>query len=285
MITGMPRIAIAAWDFTALVRRFRDDLGMPVIDLSDFSRREYGADLAMCVPKGGSNIELMSPANPEAPLSKSLQGFLERRGEGLFALMLEAPEPDEEAETLAARGIRILPPMPGAFGRDLHPSSTHGVLIRIYPVNSFENRHQPDRSDTTFALSGIDRVMIAVGDLQNASAVYGATLGLNPALPTDHEPPGVQHVRYRAGSGGAIELVAVQDAHQGLGRTIAEHLQTDREGMFALVLQTPDVTATARHLSNRGIRTGTAEDNPRVLAIDPVDTFGARLRIEEAIGD
>ena len=53
----------------------------------------------------------------------------------------------DQIEALAARGLRIMPLMPGAFGRDVHPSSTHGVLIRVYPVDSFKSRYQgePDR--------------------------------------------------------------------------------------------------------------------------------------------
>ena len=100
---------------------------MPVIDLTPGSVESLGAKLAMCVPEGGSNIELMSPARRDAPLSQSLSRFLERRGEGLFALMLEAPDPDEEATGLTDRGLNVLPPMAGASGRDVHPNSTHGV--------------------------------------------------------------------------------------------------------------------------------------------------------------
>ena len=83
MIAGMPRIAIATNDFASSVALFRDKLGMPVLDLSKASVPALGAKVAMCVPEGGSNIELMCPADPEAPLSQSLQRYLDRRGEGL----------------------------------------------------------------------------------------------------------------------------------------------------------------------------------------------------------
>ena len=81
MITAMPRIAIAVNDFDGIVATFRKIFGMPVIDMSENSVPGLGAKLAMCVPPGGSNIELMCPANPDAPLSQSLQRFLDRRGE------------------------------------------------------------------------------------------------------------------------------------------------------------------------------------------------------------
>ena len=83
MITGMPRIAIAVNDFSKTVATFREQLGMPVVDISETTVQSLGAKLAMCVPEGGSNIELMSPADPEAPLSQSLQRFLDHRGVSL----------------------------------------------------------------------------------------------------------------------------------------------------------------------------------------------------------
>ena len=79
MITGMPRIAIAVRDFATSVATFREKLGMPVVDLSENSVKSLGARLALCVPEGGSNIEIMSPADPSAALSQSLQRFLDRR--------------------------------------------------------------------------------------------------------------------------------------------------------------------------------------------------------------
>ena len=92
MITAMPRIAIAVKDWAETLATFHDKLGMPIVDISESTIESLGAHVAMCVPQGGSNIELMSPSDPASPLSQSLQKFLDRRGEGLFALMLEAPD-------------------------------------------------------------------------------------------------------------------------------------------------------------------------------------------------
>ena len=59
MITAMPRIAIATRNFEGIVGLFRDGLGIPVVDISASSVESLGAKLAMCVPNGGSNVELM----------------------------------------------------------------------------------------------------------------------------------------------------------------------------------------------------------------------------------
>jgi catechol 2,3-dioxygenase-like lactoylglutathione lyase family enzyme len=266
----MPRIAIATRDFAGIVRTFRDALGMPVVDLSASSATSLGAKLAFCVPPGGSHIELMSPADPAAPLSQSLERFLERRGDGLFALMLEAPDPDAEAEALAQRGLDVLPPMPGASGRDVHPRSSCGVLIRVYPVDSFEPARHPIERDPARALglSGIVRVVIAVRDLERALETYAHRLGLEAGEPRPDPRRGVAAALCVPPAGGRIELVAPTDPRQPFAAAIAERLDRVGEGMFALVLQAPDPQAARRALAERGI--------------EPENLFGARLLLEPA---
>jgi catechol 2,3-dioxygenase-like lactoylglutathione lyase family enzyme len=276
MITGMPRIAIAVNDFDKIITTFRDQFGMPVIDISDSSVDSLGAKLAMCVPSGGSNIELMCPAVAEAPLSQSLQRFLDRRGEGLFALMLEAPVPDEEAEGLLERGLAVLPLMAGAGGRDIHPKSTHGVLIRVYPDHSFQGQHE--ETDETLGLSGIIRVMIGVSDIAEARAVYGTKLGMPIDPVVIDAARGVKSAICHPPAGGLIELVAVDDAEQAFAQSLEEFLQTRGEGMFALVLQTEDLAQTTEVLSQRGLNLSALTDDAIEVAL--ADTCGARIHIE-----
>lgn len=276
MITGMPRIAIAVRDFDKIITTFRDQFGMPVIDISDTSVESLGAKLAMCVPEGGSNIEIMCPEIADAPLSQSLQRFLDRRGEGLFAMMLEAPIPDDEAEVLLERGLNVLPLMAGAGGRDIHPNSTHGVLIRVYPVNSFQG--QKEQTDETLSLSGITQVMIAVRDIDQAVAVYGTKLGMpiDPVIANNER--GVKSALCHPPTGGMIELVSVANNNQTFAKSIETFLQSRGEGMFALVLETQNCHKTAEVLSQRGLTIATVTDE--AIEIAPVDTFGALIRIE-----
>ncbi len=276
MITGMPRIAIAVNDFDKIIHTFREQFGMPVIDISDTSVDSLGAKLAMCVPQGGSNIEIMCPEIADAPLCQSLQRFLDRRGEGLFALMLEAPTPDDEAEVLIERGLNVLPLMAGAGGRDIHPRSTHGVLIRVYPVSSFKGEQVP--SDDTLSLSGITRVMIAVQDIDEAVAVYGTKLGMPIDPVVIDENRGVKAALCHPPTGGMIELVSVENTDRAFAQSVEEFLGSRGEGMLALVLETQDLQKTAEVLSNRGLTVNTVTDD--ALEIARTDTFGALIRIE-----
>ena len=278
MITGMPRIAIATGDFSGIVDTFRNKLGMPVIDLSARTVPALGARIAMCVPKGGSNIELMSPQDPAAPLCQSLQRFLDRRGQGLFALMLEAPDPNAEAEVLAMRGLNVLPLMAGAGGRDIHPNSTRGTLIRVYPVNSFEG--EPPAATPVGPLSGVRRVIVAVRDLDDAAAVYGERLGLAADHAVVDPDRGVAFVRVRPPAGGVIELVAVRDRARPFAAAVTAHLDANPEGMYALVLQANDPVAMLDELRAKGLDARAAADSPDAVEIGRGSMFGALVRIE-----
>jgi catechol 2,3-dioxygenase-like lactoylglutathione lyase family enzyme len=278
MITGMPRIAIATADFDGIVDTFRNRLGVPVIDLSDETVPGLGARIAMCVPEGGSNIELMSPEVPEAPLSQSLQRFLDRRGQGLFALMLEAPDPDAEAEVLAGRGLNVLPLMAGAGGRDVHPNSTHGVLIRVYPVKSYDRKAPP--GTPAGPLSGVRRVIIAVKDLPAAARAYGERLGIAADAPETDAARGVERVLVRPPTGGTIELVSVRDRTRPFAAAIGAHLDANPEGMYALVLHAPDPRGLLESLKASGLDARVAADADDVVEIGRGSAFGALLRIE-----
>jgi len=284
MITAMPRIAIATYDFDGIVGTFRDALGMPVVDISESTVESLGARLAMCVPAGGSNIELMSPAVPDAPLAQSLSRFLDRRGEGPFALMLEAPDPDAEAELLIERGLNVLPLMAGAGGRDVHPRSTHGVLIRVYPDHSFQAH--PDlvqhSESKALGLSGIRRVMLAVNDLEHAMDVYGRGFALEVETPVSDADRGLVTALCRPPNGGVIELVSATDVRQPVAASVTRHLEERGEGIYALVLQAPDVedllVKLKETLNSQDVTVTSSSAHNVVLE----SLFGARVLIEPA---
>ena len=56
--------------FDGAVSTFRDGFGLPVADFSERTVPTLGAHVAMCVPEGGSNIELMSPEKLAAELKR-----------------------------------------------------------------------------------------------------------------------------------------------------------------------------------------------------------------------
>ncbi len=286
MITAMPRIAIAVRDMDRALETFRDGLGMPVHEF-EWVRKALGIRMSLCVPPGGSHIELMSPADPARAHGASLIRFLERRGEGLFALMLYAPDPNAEAEALARRGLEVMPLMQDAGGRDIHPKNTHGVLIRIFPsameadlereLEQGLGRARESRAH----LSGIARVILAVRDLDDAVAVYRDRLGIptrmgsmDSARVAVCQPP----------SGGTIELALPIDDGGSPWQGLAAFVRERGEGMYALVLESPDPEATATVLRAKGIDVRRCGADSTRWDIDPEAIHGARVRLEPRPG-
>jgi hypothetical protein len=282
MITGMPRIAIAVKDYAGLISVFREKLGMPVFDLSTETVKSLGARVAFCAPGGGSNIEIMSPGNPDSPLSQSVQGFIDRRGEGHFALMLEAADPNLEAQGLLARGLNVMPLMKGAGGRDIHPNSTHGVLIRVYPTDSiaeFVPSGQAGETATS-ALSGIQRVVLAVRDLDQALVTYGEKFALQVSPPAFDGERGVRAALCTPPSGGMIELVSVADPGKAFARRLQDFLTSRGEGMYALVLESSDRQTTLKALADNGIKSQPLAGVEDTLELDMTAMSGARFWVE-----
>jgi methylmalonyl-CoA/ethylmalonyl-CoA epimerase len=287
MIVAMPRIAVAVRDMDRAITIFRDRLGMPVYEFK-WVREALGIRMSLCVPAGGSHIELMAPDDPARAHSGSLIRFLERRGEGLFALMLYAPDPNAEAEALATRGLQVMPLMQDAGGRDIHPRNTHGVLIRIYPSGlAADLERELDRGlgpmskrESRAQLTGISRVILAVRDLDDAVAVYRDRLGIHTALQATDPARGVRVAVCAPSSGGRIELTSPIDDRGSFGRELSGFLRERGEGMYALVLESADLDATANALRAKGIGLRRCDADPGQWEIDAAAVHGARIRFE-----
>ncbi|MCC6219664.1 MAG: methylmalonyl-CoA epimerase [Deltaproteobacteria bacterium] len=79
-----------------------------------------------------SKLELIAPL----PGNKSLQAFIERRGEGLHHICFEVPSVAQELKRLSQLGVRLIndSPQKGLGNKDIafmHPHSNFGVLIEI----------------------------------------------------------------------------------------------------------------------------------------------------------
>ena len=163
----------------------------------------------------------------------------------------------------------------------MHPNSTHGVLIRIYPVHSFRGHATAHGQDTDSpGLSGIARVIVAVHDLDHAVAVYGNKFALDMAAQTVDAKRGVRSTICTPPSGGVIELVAVYDRKQPFAESVAELLESRGEGMYTLVLQSRDLQGSARNLAARGVEVHPVAGSPDILEIERTSTFGARIWVE-----
>ena len=138
----------------------------------------------------------------------------------------------------------------------------------------------PASTDDEPDLSGIARVIIAVEDLKRAVVVYGTRFAMDIDRPSLDAERGVQTAICRPPSGGVIELVSVVDSKRPFAGSIRDFLDTGREGMFAVVLQSRDLQASRHALVARGVELVSSEESPDVLEIERDATFDMRVRIE-----
>ena len=231
MITAMPRIAIAVRDFQAAIRTFQDILGMPVVDLSRQTVPNLGAHVAMCVPEGGSNIEIMAAADPAAPLEpESLEVSRSTRRRSL------RPDAGSAGSQRRSRGHPFsrtwCTPSDGRCQRSRYPPavdprrSSSGCI----PDNSFQE--PAPRGENGVGLSGITRVLIATRDLPQAAQVYGHGLGLAVEPPATDDERGVSSVTCRAPQGGSIELVTPSQSERPFAQQVEGFLNDHGDGMY-----------------------------------------------------
>ncbi|MBT4519147.1 MAG: hypothetical protein HOC23_04010, partial [Halieaceae bacterium] len=203
-------------------------------------------------------------------------------GEGHFALMLEAAEPDLEAADLLGRGLNVLPRMEGAGGRDVHPNSTHGVLIRVYPTDSIVDVLPPGQLDgvESSALSGIQRVILAVANLDNALITYGEQFAMQVSAPIVSDALGVRSALCKPPGGGAIELMEVHNGNRVFSAALEESLASRGEGIYALVLRSGERSEIEQVLAEAGIGTTAVAGLEANLELDRKAVNGARFWVE-----
>ncbi len=95
---------------------------------------EQGVKVAL-IPVGDIELEIMEPTDPDSGVAK----FLEKRGEGLHHISFEVNNLDEELNSLASKGAKLIDKK-GRRGvvaskiAFLHPHAAKGVLIELAQI-------------------------------------------------------------------------------------------------------------------------------------------------------
>jgi methylmalonyl-CoA/ethylmalonyl-CoA epimerase len=129
MIRRLDHIAIAVPDLQAAIRRFSQDIGLPLAGTEDVPDQQTTTAF---LPAGETRIELIVPMDGAGPVA----AFLDKRGPGLHHLCFETDDIDADVARLRAKGYRFTSdaPQAGAHGTRvifIHPKSCGGVLIEL----------------------------------------------------------------------------------------------------------------------------------------------------------
>ncbi|MBN9097409.1 MULTISPECIES: methylmalonyl-CoA epimerase [unclassified Pseudonocardia] len=131
---------------------------------------------------------------------------------------------------------------------------------------------------------GVDHVGIAVADLDEAIAFYGATFGLVATHEEVNEEQGVREAMLSApgDSGTAIQLLAPLRPDSAIGK----FLDRNGPGIQQMAYRVTDIEATSAALREKGIRLlydaprrGTAES--RINFVHPKDAGGVLVELVE----
>ncbi len=129
MIRRIDHIGIAVADAEAALAVFRDALGLELVEIEPIESQKL---VSYHIRIGESNLELLSPTQPESVIAK----FLEKNGQGIHHLALAVEGIEEEIARLKAMGLKPLAEKPtkGAGGKKIvffHPKTTGGVLLEL----------------------------------------------------------------------------------------------------------------------------------------------------------
>ncbi|MFH1144847.1 MAG: methylmalonyl-CoA epimerase [Candidatus Eisenbacteria bacterium] len=129
MIRKIDHIGLAVADAETALALWRDTLGLAH---TDTERVESQKILSYHLRLGESNLELLSPTDPESVIAK----FLEKKGAGIHHIALAVEDLDVEIARLKAAGLQPLGehPTAGAGGKRViffHPKTTGGVLLEL----------------------------------------------------------------------------------------------------------------------------------------------------------
>ena len=195
------------------------------------------------------------------PVAATLRAYLERRGEGLFAIALGSNDLDASHAALVGRGLAPSPILPGegraADGRVrrwrsflLDRAETRGIaVIAIQHDPASTLPAAAARGDARSVVDAVDHVVLFSDDVPRALDLWTGTFGVPERWRREFPERGTLNVGLRLG-GVTLELVGpLTGAGDGRG-----------ERPWGVAYVVPDVDAAVARLRNVGTSVGDVRD-------------------------
>jgi methylmalonyl-CoA epimerase len=136
LIKRIDHIGIVVKDIEKALIVYQQALGLSLAEIQE--RPDLAARIAF-LPTGDSEIELVQPVTSDSDVAK----FLQKRGEGIHHICLEADDIEEALANLREKGLQLIDEVPriGPKGERfafIHPTSAHSVLIELYERSKSE---------------------------------------------------------------------------------------------------------------------------------------------------
>jgi methylmalonyl-CoA/ethylmalonyl-CoA epimerase len=139
-------VGIAVPDLDEALAFYRETFG--IVSVHEEVNAEQGVREAMlAVGTGETQIQLLAPLGPSSPIAR----FLDRNGPGVQQVAYTVDDVEAAADTLRARGLRLLYDSPrrgtaGSRVNFVHPKDAGGVLVELVePAGPSANPRFPAR--------------------------------------------------------------------------------------------------------------------------------------------
>lgn len=193
MFTGIDHLVILVPELNAAMETYRQ-LGFQVLPGGE---HPYGTHNALVTFQDGSYLELIAFREPDQPHDHRWYRFLDRPGLVDFAIGAENIDP--ELDRIRAAGIAYDGPKPGARQRPdgvqlewrtaPPPDDRTGELPFLIDDITERGLRVPGggEAEQQNGVTGIQRLVVAVRDLEEGIEEYSALLGVDPARGTDED--------------------------------------------------------------------------------------------------
>jgi methylmalonyl-CoA/ethylmalonyl-CoA epimerase len=240
-------VSIAVNDIDTALAFFRACLP---IEMRVQKQQGYNDDFNWCdFYVGQFKLELIEARQPDSFVRR----FIDRRGEGLHHLSIEATPLEPLIERLAADGVRIVDRFDAGAGditAFISPRSAHGVLIQFWQVDSIIAPERPHavpfrlRSGEVVQVR-VNHVSMAVRSIERSLEFYRRYFPIRTDHPTHPGYDGTFVLTSFTLNGYRIELIEPAPGHDAgfVARFIAKrgegfhHLSVDVDRLDPLVAQ------------------------------------------------
>jgi methylmalonyl-CoA/ethylmalonyl-CoA epimerase len=250
MLKDIRQVAVIVEDLEESIALYRRILGMEVCHREELVA--YGLKNAVLPAGEGTFVELLTPTRGDSAGAR----FLERRGQGMYLLILETDRYDELLAHLGAEGVRItgesVTPHRSAF---VHPGAVNGVFMEIVETPRGSNPWPaagpawPQRVFTPLTRR-IRQVAVLVRDLDAAVHRWERLFGVRESNRFPISFAGMDAaILPLTGGHTCIELAQPTVA----GSAAARYLERHGEGLYLLIFEVGDLERVTTHLSDERV--------------------------------
>lgn len=243
MLTRIRQVAIMVRDLDQGLGHFTSLLGLEATSYGDLT--QYGLKNAI-VPAGqGTVLEFLTPTDPQSAGAR----FMERRGEGLYLLIFEVEDKDAVVARLRDQGVQVT--QETETMASFHPRSLNGVFVQITQpggsgAEAEATRRQPPEGSL---VQRVRQVVFLVRDLDQVVARWEALFDLNTTNRFHVSHGDLNAAILPLGQSGTFIEIAEPASPDA---SAARYLETNGEGMYLLIFQTPDLDVAEAALRHRG---------------------------------